>query len=924
MADEEEKENVTASATHKKPKHCASLVTDVLLKSGRLEKEDINSCVKKTLQKAEEVKAEVLQAIYKEYTFDEFLDFSNSTFEMNWNVNNLLTEIQNVSGRLKSTVEGSLDAAAREHGDLVKHLRETEAIAELLKRLHKIHEALDAFPGELSKAAYYNAAKLVQSVKELLSDLPKAGQEGRIFIALREEWERQKAQLTATLERVWTKSIAWTTPTTASLDNRQGHLKTQLKLDPTGCSMSTVLQAMEVLGILEKRLRAFGKRLVQFIFRPIILFPSLKPQVDKTKQETTTVSFAKESGKKIIDPTLLYSKFSEILVVLRNFFDGSRKEDEEKSKELNVSSSLLFAKLARRSSYSMAFKIKVIAEAEAVENNSEIAREYGLSESMVRRWRRDQATILSGELKMSAKRATMGRFTPKYPELDQQVMEWFSQQREQGIAVSGLILRLKAKELSDDPAFKASRGWYEKWKRRHSVSMRTKTTLAQRLPADLEENIVCFHRFVIAARRRADYPLSRIYNMDETPMRFELPSNRTLEFSGSRTVPVKSCGAEKRSFTVVLAVAADGAKVPPKVIFKGVREYVWPDLSETIIAECLKKSVPTTSAQLEKYQDVIKTTEEFEINLVSLGLVPKGTNNLTSYAKDVGIHFGNKKCQDLLVRARDLMKDDIHNTVLVDSNKDKGVLLSLGDIQKALSDNKKGVKHEPLQRDPTNTLSKFTFCLPSCRISESTEKLMNLAYKTLIEATQSTPQCAIQLFYSVRNMFELYCNVVPTYHQKHLILHILTNLGKVWNGILPVDIYCQSLGALFDDVLKNIAWEVIQLEDISTEEAHQLHSLLSILVERGSEIFQNTEEEASEAVENSWNLCTVVPHWIRYKELIAILEASLQDIVDRWADGKGPLAHEFTAQEVKGLIRALFQNTDRRAAALDKIKPVQA
>ena len=50
---------------------------------------------------------------------------------------------------------------------------------------------------------------------------------------LQEEWGRQKAQLTATLERVWTKSIAWTTPTTASLDNSQGHLKTQLKLDPS-------------------------------------------------------------------------------------------------------------------------------------------------------------------------------------------------------------------------------------------------------------------------------------------------------------------------------------------------------------------------------------------------------------------------------------------------------------------------------------------------------------------------------------------------------------------------------------------------------------------------------------------------------------------------------------------------------------------
>lgn len=38
------------------------------------------------------------------------------------------------------------------------------------------------------------------------------------------------------------------------------------------------------------------------------------------------------------------------------------------------------------------------------------------------------------------------------------------------------------------------------------------------------------------------------------------------------------------------------------------------------------------------------------------------------------------------------MKDDIHNTVLVDNSKDRAVLLSLGDIQKALSENKKGVK----------------------------------------------------------------------------------------------------------------------------------------------------------------------------------------------------------------------------------------
>ena len=43
-------------------------------------------------------------------------------------------------------------------------------------------------------------------------------------------------------------------------------------------------------------------------------------------------------------------------------------------------------------------------------------------------------------------------------------------------------------------------------------------------------------------------------------MRFELPATRTQVH----------CGGDKQSFTVVLAVKADGEKLPPKVIFKGV------------------------------------------------------------------------------------------------------------------------------------------------------------------------------------------------------------------------------------------------------------------------------------------------------------------------------------------------------------------
>lgn len=84
---------------------------------------------------------------------------------------------------------------------------------------------------------------------------------------------------------------------------------------------------------------------------------------------------------------------------------------------------------AHRPSYNLAFKLKIVAEEEAVENNSEMAREYDISESMVRRWRKDRANLFNCEIKLSAKRKTMECFTPKYPNLDQRILEWYTEQR---------------------------------------------------------------------------------------------------------------------------------------------------------------------------------------------------------------------------------------------------------------------------------------------------------------------------------------------------------------------------------------------------------------------------------------------------------------------------------------------------------------
>lgn len=50
-----------------------------------------------------------------------------------------------------------------------------------------------------------------------------------------------------------------------------------------------------------------------------------------------------------------------------------------------------------------------------------------------------------------------------------------------------------------------------------------------------------------------------------------------------------------------------------------------------------------------------------------------------------------------------------------------------------------------------------------------------------------------------------------------------------------------------------------------------------------------------------------------------ILNASMAEIVEQWSEGKGPLTLNYSSEDIRRLIRALFQNTDRRAKVLGSI-----
>uniref|UniRef100_A0A673KEK5 Centromere/kinetochore protein zw10 homolog n=1 Tax=Sinocyclocheilus rhinocerous TaxID=307959 RepID=A0A673KEK5_9TELE len=150
------------------------------------------------------------------------------------------------------------------------------------------------------------------------------------------------------------------------------------------------------------------------------------------------------------------------------------------------------------------------------------------------------------------------------------------------------------------------------------------------------------------------------------------------------------------------------------------------------------------------------------------------------------------------------------------------------------------------------------------------------------------------------------------------VIHQLRRLGKVWQDVLPVNIYCKSIGTLLNTAISELINKIMMLEDISNMDGERLRTLCQTIIEEGPLVFNPLPEE-NKNKKYQEEVPVYAKKWMTLKEISMVLNANLQEIVDRWAEGKGPLAVEFSCNEMKSLIRALFKNTERRAAALAKI-----
>ncbi|KAI4497966.1 hypothetical protein M0802_006790 [Mischocyttarus mexicanus] len=422
-----------------------------------------------------------------------------------------------------------------------------------------------------------------------------------------------------------------------------------------------------------------------------------------------------------------------------------------------------------------------------------------------------------------------------------------------------------------------------------------------------------------------------------------------------------------------------------------MQPHILEQLTESLTTNCIARTIPTSSTEFKNFEPVIEETNQFQNYLVEIGFITETQLFLKEYTDNIDTIFIDKICQDLMVKAKNIIRKDLHDSI------------------KHISETPLKFPNNEFENEDISIhryLNESSFQLSTCQISKSAKEILDLARSILDEACDSLDASAVRLFYTCRNIFEMYAGLVPEHHRKlletipqqvalfhnncmYLAHHLLTlaheyrdklpgslqqlnltfadqtlilrNVGSecflehmryqrdiiidilkesglavlgqvselpssteralrqcirqlellktVWLDVLPINIYCRAVGCIANSMVEDLITRVISVEDIPADVASDLAIMFNMVATRAPIIFPESDE-----------ISQYVRKWRKFLELIKVLGASLKEIEIRWASGKGPLAKEFTAIQVKQLVRALFQNTERRSVLLASIK----
>ena len=187
--------------------------------------------------------------------------------------------------------------------------------------------------------------------------------------------------------------------------------------------------------------------------------------------------------------------------------------------------------MGKRKQFTVKDKLDAISQLNKGASRATICHDLGLAESTLRGWIKDEANLRKfvSECEetegLNRKKARL----PQHVELDRSLFMWFVHQRDQGIPLSGPILKAQAeklsKDLGGDDDFTATEGWLSRWKKRHGISQVTVSGESRSADSAAATDFPSQLKVIIS---EGGYSPEQIYNCDETALFYKLLPQKSL------------------------------------------------------------------------------------------------------------------------------------------------------------------------------------------------------------------------------------------------------------------------------------------------------------------------------------------------------------------------------------------------------------
>lgn len=127
------------------------------------------------------------------------------------------------------------------------------------------------------------------------------------------------------------------------------------------------------------------------------------------------------------------------------------------------------------------------------------------------------------------------------------------------------------------------------------------------------------------------------------------------------------------------------------------------DFSRTLVNDCIIKAIPNLKAELEDFNEIARRIESFQEFLAEINFIAEDEKFLSKYTTNIDELYIDKKCENLLARARDVMKRDLHDSVQYTPSETQEIPLEIVSEFEEFDETKR-------------VLSKNLFQFPSCQI----------------------------------------------------------------------------------------------------------------------------------------------------------------------------------------------------------------